>query len=85
MKILVFSDSHKVNNQMTNILNTVKYDFAIHLGDSCENENFMKKYFKYYVGGNNDFFGKDYEIIKIKNFRFLLTHGHYEYSFNYDK
>jgi predicted phosphodiesterase len=36
----------------------------------------MKKYFQYFVDGNNDYDYEDAKEFKIGNFKFLLVHGH---------
>jgi putative phosphoesterase len=55
---------------------------VIHAGDYCVSINTMKKYFNYFVDGNNDYDWKDKEIFTYAGFKFLLLHGDCFWSWN---
>jgi predicted phosphodiesterase len=54
-RILVLSDSHGTNDLMIRIIEKESADLVIHAGDYCVGTHTMKKYFHYFVDGNNDY------------------------------
>ena len=79
-KILVLSDTHSLSlKRVEDIINKEKCDITVHCGDYGYSSDLMKKYFTYFVDGNNDFFskeGKQLEKFYVENFSFLVMHGH---------
>ncbi|MDD7306373.1 MAG: metallophosphoesterase [Peptoniphilaceae bacterium] len=85
MKILITSDTHGSYNSISDfILENANIDLILHAGDNTSDA----KSISYETGvdfitvkGNNDsfdFINKEHELIDLKNFRILLTHGHKE-------
>lgn len=76
-KILILSDTHGNTDIIEQILDNESYDIAIHAGDYECDLKFIKKYFDYHVGGNNDFDSNQKELFfEIENKKFYLAHGH---------
>lgn len=80
MKYLIISDAHFDEDGMNEIYNYVQADISINLGDSELDDNnvTLQRYIN--VKGNNDYFNDlpRYLDVEFDNFKFLLTHGHYE-------
>ncbi|WDV46233.1 metallophosphoesterase [Clostridiaceae bacterium M8S5] len=85
MKIIVVSDTHGATHKVTSLLSKLEgIDLVIHLGDYLKDmvkiENTTKiKNIK--IKGNCDLFSANFEeieekVIKLKDKKFLLTHGH---------
>ncbi|MDR2823191.1 MAG: metallophosphoesterase [Mycoplasmataceae bacterium] len=81
-RILVIADSHGENAIMQDIITKQKADLIIHAGDYCTDIQWMKKHFHYFVDGNNDNEWVPIQIFTVGEFKFLLTHGHPEWSFD---
>ena len=85
MKILIVSDTHKRDGNLTGVLDMVGTpDLLIHCGDVEGSEDFIKSIAGcpvHMVAGNNDFFTrlKKEEEFYIGNFKVWLTHGHNYY------
>ena len=83
VKILICSDTHRVNDNFYRMLEEVpSVDLIIHCGDAegteCEMEAIAGCDFEV-VSGNNDFFTilPKERILDIKGNKILVTHGHY--------
>lgn len=81
MKILVVSDSHGRNIYLEKVLEAVKPDMLIHLGDLEGSEIFIQNKADCpveMVSGNNDYFSdlEREKIISIGSHKAFLTHGH---------
>lgn len=82
MKVVVFSDSHRVKNSMLTAIEDEAPDVIIHLGDhdkdvdaiSLAHPNIPIRC----VRGNGDFFSsaKDTDKFMLADKRFFITHGH---------
>ncbi|PAK21696.1 hypothetical protein CJJ23_00990 [Mycoplasmopsis agassizii] len=77
-KILIVSDIHGDDDDFEKIYAFEKPDYAISAGDHCLSQNFMIKYFNYFVDGNNDWdnFNQQSLDFEIEGFKFHLEHGH---------
>lgn len=82
MRILVVSDSHKLNVGIQKIvMNEGPFDRVIHLGDSCVFESEVREIVKCpvdIIAGNCDtmsYFPKE-KVIEIGKHKILLVHGH---------
>ena len=85
MKIVIVSDTHRRDGNLTGVLELEgKIDRLIHLGDVEGSQNFICQIAGCevdMVAGNNDYMGylpKEKEIV-LGGKRVLLTHGHYYY------
>ena len=85
MKILVVSDTHRRDGNLSAVLEKEKpIDRLIHLGDVEGSQNYIVQAAECpvdMVAGNNDFMGdlpKEKEIM-LGRYKVLLTHGHYYY------
>ena len=85
MKYLVISDTHGFINNAVKLIENLKPDYCIHLGDvvaDCEElENTFPKQKFIFVKGNNDFWTRDAlfpdeRIFTLENKNFFLCHGH---------
>lgn len=84
MKILIVSDSHRVDDILKKVIDKEKpFDMFIHLGDLESSENKIIYMLDpdctaFIVQGNNDFFSQlpREQEIRIKNHKALLVHGH---------
>lgn len=84
MKILVFSDSHKVRLKMTEVIDNLKdkIDAIIHLGDVLDDVQYIKEAYPnielFYVAGNCDFgaMEQSQRLIEIAGKKLFITHGH---------
>ncbi|MCC8126755.1 MAG: metallophosphoesterase [Clostridiales bacterium] len=85
MKILIISDTHRMDDNMKQVIKEEKpMDLLIHLGDIEGSESLIGQWVNEdcqlaMVRGNNDFFTSlDAEMeITIGSHKILLTHGHY--------
>lgn len=85
MKILIVSDTHRMDENLKLVIEQEKpLDMLIHLGDAEGSELFIPEWVNpecemQMVRGNNDFFSSlDREReIEIGPYQVLLTHGHY--------
>ena len=85
MKILIVSDTHRRDGNLTEVLEMEKpFDCLIHLGDAEGSEDYIRELAEcpvHIVCGNNDFFcdlPKEEEFM-LGNYKVLITHGHYYY------
>lgn len=85
MKILIVSDTHRRDGNLTEVLEMEKpFDCLIHLGDAEGSEDYIQELAEcpvHIVCGNNDFFcdlPKEEEFM-LGNYKVLITHGHYYY------
>ena len=84
MKILIVSDSHRMDDNLKRIIDREKpFDMFIHLGDIEESETKISYMLDpdcaiFMVQGNNDFFSQlpREKEVQIKNHRAFLVHGH---------
>lgn len=81
MRILIVSDTHGDLKRIHKILQTEDVEAVFHLGDSELEEDRLKGVTNvpvYMVRGNCDIFSKapDVQLIKVRGYKFLLTHGH---------
>ena len=82
MKIIVFSDSHRVVEPMIGAARLEKPDFALHLGDMEEDAEALARAcptaFLYNVCGNCDYVGRAPERLNIVlgGKRIFAAHGH---------
>ena len=85
MKILIVSDTHRRDGNLTQVLDMVgQIDLLIHCGDVEGSEAFIKSIAGcpvHMVAGNNDFFTDlaQEEEFEIGKYRVWLTHGHHYY------
>ncbi|MGN0299017.1 MAG: metallophosphoesterase family protein [Lachnospiraceae bacterium] len=85
MRVLIVSDTHKHTNVLEKVLAKIgKIDLMIHLGDVINQEEYIRSLAACpveMVAGNNDYFSNlpQEKEIRIKQYRVLLTHGHYYY------
>ena len=81
MKILIVSDTHRRDGNLTQVLDMVgQIDLLIHCGDVEGSEAFIKSIAGcpvHMVAGNNDFFTDlaQEEEFEIGKYRVWLTHG----------
>ncbi len=83
MKILVVSDTHRVNDNYFRVVDKEKpFDLVIHCGDAEGGEYALMSYagtdFEV-VSGNNDFFTSlpKERVLDLQGNKVLITHGHY--------
>ena len=85
MKYLVISDTHRYINIAINLIEELKPDYCIHLGDmaaDCEELEYIFPKQKFiFVKGNNDFFLKsssfpEQRIFELEGKTFFVCHGH---------
>ncbi|MGL4948639.1 MAG: metallophosphoesterase family protein [Mycoplasma sp.] len=81
-KILIVSDTHG-NDTWINKLDLKSYDFIIHAGDHQMQKSEIESITPYYVDGNNDLGDQKLIFFKIRNYKFMLTHGDWYLDFNY--
>lgn len=85
MKILIVSDTHKHNENLLQIIESIgPLDMLIHCGDAEGSEYVIREKANCpvnIVSGNSDYFSElDNEMIfNIEDKKVLLTHGHYYY------
>lgn len=85
MKILIVSDTHRRDGNLTGVLDMVGTpDMLIHCGDAEGSEDFIRSIAGcpvHMVAGNNDFFSdlKKEEEFYIGDYKVWLTHGHNYY------
>ena len=85
MKILIVSDTHRRDGNLTGVLDMVGTpDMLIHCGDVEGSEDFIRSIAGctvHMVAGNNDFFTdlKKEEEFYIGDYKVWLTHGHNYY------
>ncbi len=84
-KILVVSDSHGNNSNISAVAIQEKPDLVIHAGDYCRDISDMKAVVDIIVAGNNDIVGNKYKEIEVGGLRIGVTHGHKEISFSKEK
>lgn len=83
MKVLVVSDTHRVNDNYFRVVDKEKpFDLVIHCGDAEGSEYALMSYagtdFEV-VSGNNDFFTSlpRERVLDLNGNKILITHGHY--------
>lgn len=81
MKILVVADTHYVTAPIITQLKKEKADMLFFLGDFVQDGEDIKRKLQipaYIIAGNGDMasFYKKEELVKIRDKRILLTHGH---------
>ena len=85
MKYLVLSDTHGYTNIAINLIENLKPDYCIHLGDmaaDCEELEYIFPRQKFiFVKGNNEFFLKspafpDERVFELEGKTFFVCHGH---------
>lgn len=82
MRVAVFSDSHRMMQNMTDAVISVNPDQIIHLGDCVSDAHELSVLFfpkeTICVSGNNDFMSTEpsFRIIEICGTRIFITHGH---------
>ena len=85
MRILIVSDTHRKNGNLTQALDKIgSVDMLIHCGDVEGSEDFIRTIAGcpvHMVAGNNDFFSDlpKEEEFAIGKYRVWLTHGHNYY------
>ena len=85
MKFLIVADTHGINtNKLIEVIKKEKADINIHAGDYMIPISEMKKYFKYFVDGNNDSGYKAEDKFIIDGINFWLLHGDRYFSFDYE-
>ena len=92
MKILVVSDTHRVNENYFRAVDREKpFDMVIHCGDAEGSEYVLMSYAETdfeVVCGNNDFFTSlpRERVVDLKGNKVFVTHGHfYSVSAGYDR
>ena len=90
MRILVISDSHGRNDDVSGVIRQVgPIDTLIHCGDVERGDDYIRSLVDcpvYMVAGNNDWFTDlDRELeVELEGTKFLITHGHnYGVSMNF--
>jgi hypothetical protein len=84
MKVLIVSDTHRINDNYFKVLDMHKPDAVIHCGDVEGCEYALTEAADcpvYMVSGNNDFFSelpRELEF-EIEGYKFWVTHGHNYY------
>ncbi len=82
MKILVFSDSHGKTNGLINVMNRIKPDMFLHLGDcysDAEEVHLLFENIDYaFVNGNCDIYNESRleRVIHVGGKIMYMTHGH---------
>ncbi|MDR0739383.1 MAG: metallophosphoesterase [Mycoplasmataceae bacterium] len=84
-RILILSDSHGVNDLMVRIIQKETADLVVHAGDYSTSISWMKQHFHYFIDGNNDYDWKNVEVFSFDGFKFLLTHGSEQWSWDQNK
>lgn len=83
MKVLIVSDTHRVNENYFRAVDKEKpFDLVIHCGDAEGAEYSLMSYAETdfeVVGGNNDFFTSlpKERVLNIRGNRIFVTHGHF--------
>ncbi len=93
MKIIVFSDSHGVVNNMVSAVNKHKdADMIIHLGDVVKDAQKLKEIYSHipveFVSGNNDWARENSseKVLELEGIKIFITHGHnYGVKISYDR
>lgn len=87
MKVLIVSDTHRLNGTLQTVIEKEKpFDMLLHLGDSEGSEELIAAWCReqndrcqvHMVAGNNDFFSalpREKEV-RIGSYKAFLTHGH---------
>ena len=83
MKILVFSDSHGVLNEMCAAIDAEEPDYVIHLGDHIRDAEALMRFYPQlpvrYVRGNcdlTDYTALEMAVVMYGNVRIMMCHGH---------
>lgn len=81
MKILVIADTHNVTKPIINQIKKEKADMLFFLGDFVKDGEDIKRKLQipaYIIAGNGDMasYYKKEQLLKLRNKRILLTHGH---------
>ncbi len=85
MKYLIISDTHKFLNNAVDLIEKLKPDYCIHLGDiaqDCDDlENIFPRQKFIFVKGNNDVWLRDNRFpdercFELEGKRFFVCHGH---------
>lgn len=85
MKVLVVSDTHRLNGNLEKVIEkTGPLDMLIHCGDVEGSEDYIEALAgcpAVMVAGNNDFFSalNNEEEISLLGHKIFVTHGHYYY------
>ncbi len=80
-RILVLSDTHGRTEKSCRVIDAIKPNAVIHLGDTVRDSNDLSYIYDeipfYQIRGNNDFAMLDAEhVFEIFGFRFYCAHGH---------
>ncbi len=79
-RVLVVSDTHGRIEEVERLLENVKFDIIIHLGDTLSDAIKLKERVSpeefYMVKGNNDFYGETHKTIEICSHKIFICHGH---------
>lgn len=91
MKIIIFSDSHRLLGGMADAVEFEKPDQIIHLGDLERDADYLRKKYPRIplcgVPGNCDYSSRDSftKLIKLEGNSFFINHGHtYHVKYGYD-
>ena len=85
MKYLVISDTHGYIANAVELIENLKPDYCIHLGDMAEDCRELEYIFPrqkfIFVKGNNDVWLRDNQfpderLFELEGFKFFVTHGH---------
>lgn len=85
MNYLIISDTHKFINNAIDLIEKLKPDYCIHLGDMAEDcedlENIFPRQKFIFVKGNNDIWLKDSRfpderLFELDGKKFFICHGH---------
>ena len=85
MKVLIVSDTHRINDNFCQVLEKEgRVDLVVHLGDAEGSEYFLQEKAGCpleIIAGNNDFFSElpREKELEIGGYKVLVTHGHYYY------
>lgn len=81
-KLLIVSDTHSDLSRLKLLVTQNKYDAIIHAGDFEVASSDLNKLRVIYVSGNNDIQGQELSFFEVDQWRFLIIHGHKQFSFD---
>lgn len=79
-RVLITGDTHGHIQSVLELMENVKFDAVIHLGDYVKDASAIGNCHKaipvHFVRGNNDFSGENEKVIEIFGRKIFICHGH---------